>query len=81
MPLPFYACLAEVVAALPKGSNEVWQFVTTEKLMEKRLKEAELCPLEFDTATVEEERENEGVSPDVGGYVGGDHDIIKSVSQ
>jgi hypothetical protein len=81
MLLPLFARLTEVVIVFLEGSDEERQFVTTEELIEERPKEAEPRPLKFDAATVEEERENEGVSSDVGGHVGSDHDIIKSVSQ
>jgi hypothetical protein len=45
--------------------------------MEERQEEPERCSLEFSTAAMEEERENEGIVPNVRR----DHDVVESVSQ
>lgn len=79
MPLPPFAWLADNVAALLKSSDEIGRCGRdpAKELVEERPEEPERSFLELNTATMEEERENEGIEPNVRR----DYDIVEGMSQ
>ncbi|PNP54793.1 hypothetical protein FNYG_15597 [Fusarium nygamai] len=68
MPLPLLVRFPHILAPLLEGGNEVREGVgdMSKELMKERPEETERRPLEFSTATVEEEREYEGSVPNAG---------------